>query len=215
MVQKESGNLTIFSIFLRYFIPRMCLCRPSEAMPTVLYHSREHPTHILELSFAWGSVGIEPVTTALQSAVVPLNHYTSSGAWKYERIILHNFLGSTECIQMILQNVCWNTGTTRSTFLHCTIYTVLLKEPILLIDSPNECQKTERWMTEHRMTEHQMTERQMTECRMTERQMTERRMTKCRKRPNVEWLNAEWTEHWKWHEFLHIFFIYSKHCLEL
>jgi hypothetical protein len=84
-----------------------------------------------------------------------------------------------------------------------TVQYILLKEPTLLIDSPNECRKTERWMTEHRMTErrktqHQMTERRMTECRMTERQMTERRMTKCRKRPNVEWLNAEWTEHWKW-----------------
>jgi hypothetical protein len=76
--------------------------------------------------------------------------------------------------------------------------------------SPTERSKTERRMTECRKTQHRMTE-----CRMTERRMTEHRMTKCRKRPNVEWLNAEWTERRKWHVFLHITFIYIKHWLEL
>ncbi len=84
-----------------------------------------------------------------------------------------------------------------------------------LVDSSTERQKTECRMTEPRMTEWRKTQHQMTERRMTERQMTERRMTERQIRRNDEWLNAEWAECRKWHEFLHISFIYSKHCLEL
>ncbi len=83
-----------------------------------------------------------------------------------------------------------------------------------VVDSPTERRKTKHQMTKHRMTErwktkHQMTERGMTECWMTECQMTEHRMTEGQKRRNDEWLNTEWTEHRKWHEFLQISFIYS------
>ncbi len=64
-------------------------------------------------------------------------------------------------------------------------------------DSPTERRNTERRMAVHRMTEHQKT--QDNKLKNTKHRMTEHRMG-----PNVKNVT----------NFLHITFIYSKHCVQ-